>query len=263
MKGNKKKSKSVKSIVCDSKRWECFSDERLKECISLCVDTWNDPTDENVQRLVGFKLINHKDLDENKVRKLQMGFETCKPGDELLNVLFKPIRETDMPTEKQIQEAVIVLNSLYNTNLQNVMTTSRNLQNKFAEIKPRIIQGDYLVIDSITEINRQGKNTSYNNKIYSFATKFCSFINPSSYRIFDRFSSNLLYMFLSIKGDDIELKQLGKYSYFIQKYGDFLEKYELPKDKNRDIDIFLWMYGKVLAASGDVSFELVSHINQG
>lgn len=29
MKGIKKNSKSVKSIVCDSKRWECFSDERL------------------------------------------------------------------------------------------------------------------------------------------------------------------------------------------------------------------------------------------
>ena len=261
MKDKKMNLKSVKSIVSDSKRWEHFSDERLRECIELCVETWNEPTDDNIRRLVSFKLINHNDLDENKIRKLQMGFETCKPGDELLKELFKKICEIDSPTEKQIQEAVIVLDSLYNTNLQNVMTTSRNLSDRLSEIKPKIKQNDYLVIDTITEINRQGENKSYNNKIFSFATKFCSFINPA-YRIFDRFSSNLLYMFLSIKGDDIELKKLGNYGYFIQKYNDFIQKYKLEDFVDRDIDIFLWMYGKVLAASGDISFELVSHIKQ-
>ncbi len=261
MKDIKKKKKSVESIVNDPERWTDFSSEKLRECIELCVETWNNPTEENIVRLNTFQLIKHKELDDNKMRKFRMAFETCNPGDELLREIFSEICNEKEPTLKQVQEAVIVLNSLYNTNLQNVITTSRNIKDQFPNILKRISAKDYSVVDVITTINKQGNDAQYNNKIYSFATKFCSFIDPS-YPIFDRFSSNLLYMILNRNDDKFPLNDLGNYKIFCQKYETFLNKYDLDKNDYKRTDTFLWMYGKILAASGDMVFDVISHINQ-
>lgn len=256
MKDNKR---TVKFIVNDSERWSDFSNDRLAECIKLCVDTRNSPTEENIDRLNAFQLIKHTELDENKKRRFRMAIGTYKPGDELLNDVFSEIRNVEYPSLRQVQEAVIILNSLYNTNLQNVITTSRNIKNQIPNLLRRINERDLTVIDDITRINQQGEDAQFSNKIYSFATKFCSFINPS-YPIFDRFSSNLLFMILNRNDEQFPLEDLGNYRIFCEKYEVFQNKYSL--DNNKNTDTFLWMYGKILAASGDIVFETVSHINQ-
>ena len=188
-----------------------------------------------------------------------MAIGTYKPGDELLNDVFSEIRNVEYPSLRQVQEAVIILNSLYNTNLQNVITTSRNIKNQIPNLLRRINERDLTVIDDITRINQQGEDAQFSNKIYSFATKFCSFINPF-YPIFDRFSSNLLFMILNRNDEQFPLEDLGNYRIFCEKYEVFQNKYSL--DNNKNTDTFLWMYGKILAASGDIVFETVSHINQ-
>jgi len=253
--------KSVNYIVNESERWNNFSNARLAECIELCVDVRNKPTDEKIDKLNEFQLIRHKKLDENKKRKFRMAIETYKPGDELLGTIFSEIRSSENPTLKQVQEAVIILNSLYNTNLQNVITTSSNIKEQLQDLLRKINERDLTVIDDITNINKQGENAQFNNKIYSFATKFCSFINPS-YPIFDRYSSNLLFMILNRYDERFPLKNLGNYSIFCQKYEVFLSKYSLDDTNYKNTDTFLWMYGKILAASGDMVFDTVSHINQ-
>ena len=256
----KSSKKSVKHIVNDSERWDNFSNERLAECIKLCADIRNNPTGENIDKLNAFQLIKHSELNENKKRKFRMAIETYKPGDELLKDVFSEIRSAENPTLKQVQEAVIILNSLYNTNLQNVITTSRNIKDQFPYILKKINERDLTVIDDITNINKQGENSQFNNKIYSFATKFCSFINPS-YPIFDRFSSNLLFMILNRYDEQFPLEDLGNYRIFCEKYEVFQNKYSLDNN-NKNTDTFLWMYGKILSTSGDIVFETVSHINQ-
>lgn len=261
MKDIKKAKKSVNSIVNNSERWNSFTDVRLRDCRDLCVDTWNNPTVEKIRELSKFQLVKHQELDEDKIRKLHMVFETCKPGDDLLKDLFEELCEADHPTLKQVQETVIVLNAIYNTNLQNAMTTSANIEPQLQKLIERIKNKDLTVVDDIACINQQGRDVKDNNKIYSFATKFCSFINPS-YPIFDRFSSNLLFMFLYRKDDSVRLKDFGDYSYFCAKYKDFLERYGIEKTDYKGTDIFLWIYGKVLEASEDVAFATVSHIEQ-
>ena len=190
-----------------------------------------------------------------------MAIETYKPGDELLTDVFSGIRNAEDPTLKQVQEAVIILNSLYNTNLQNVITTSRNIKDQLPALLGKISKRDITVIDDITKINKQGEDAQFNRKIYSFATKFCSFINPS-YPIFDRFSSNLLFMILNRYDEQFPLEDLGDYSVFCRKYEDFRSKYSLDNTDLKNTDTFLWMYGKILVASGDMAFEPVSHIDQ-
>lgn len=258
MKDNKR---TVKFIVNDSERWSDFSNDRLAECIKLCVDTRNSPTEENIDRLNAFQLIKHTELDENKKRRFRMAIGTYKPGDELLNDVFSEIRNVEYPSLRQVQEAVIILNSLYNTNLQNVITTSRNIKNQIPNLLRRINERDLTVIDDITRINQQGEDAQFSNKIYSFATKFCSFINPL-YPIFDRFSSNLLFMILNRSEEQFPLEDLGNYRIFCVKYETFLSKYCLDKTNYKDTDTFLWMYGKILVASGDMVFDTVSHIDQ-
>ena len=147
MKDNKR---TVKFIVNDSERWSDFSNDRLAECIKLCVDTRNSPTEENIDRLNAFQLIKHTELDENKKRRFRMAIGTYKPGDELLNDVFSEIRNVEYPSLRQVQEAVIILNSLYNTNLQNVITTSRNIKNQIPYLLRRINERDLTVIDDIT-----------------------------------------------------------------------------------------------------------------
>ncbi len=256
-----KEKKSVNSIVNDSERWSNFTDVRLRDCRDLCVDTWNNPTVEKIRELSKSQLVKHQELDEDKIRKLHMVFETCKPGDDLLKDLFDELCKADLPTLKQVQETVIVLNAIYNTNLQNAMTTSANIEPQLQKLIERIKNSDFTVVDDIACINKISTDDKDNNKIYSFATKFCSFINPS-YPIFDRFSSNLLFMFLYKKDDSVRLKDFGDYSYFCAKYKDFLERYSIEKTDYKSTDIFLWVYGKVLAASGDMVFDAVSHIKQ-
>ena len=260
---DKNEKKSVKSIVNNSEYWINFTDERLRDCRDLCVDTWNNPTVEKIEELSKFQLVKHQELDEDKIRKLHMVFETCKPGDDLLKDLFEELCKAEKPALKQIQETVIVLNSIYGTNLQNAMTTSANLFHKIQSdnLLGKIKKSDFTVVDKIACVNKKGTDDKENNKIYSFATKFCSFINPS-YPIFDRFSSNLLFMFLYRKDDSVRLKDFGDYSYFCAKYKDFLERYGIEKTDYKGTDIFLWIYGKVLEASEDVAFATVSHIEQ-
>lgn len=138
--------KSVKFLVNDSETWCNFNNERLAECIKLCVDTRNKPTEDNIDKLNAFQLIKHTELDENRKRKFRMAIETYKPGDELINGIFSELRSTKDPTLRQVQEAVIILNSLYNTNLQNVITTSNNIMDRLSDILKRINERDLTVI---------------------------------------------------------------------------------------------------------------------
>jgi hypothetical protein len=67
-------------------------------------------------------------------------------------------------------------------------------------------------------------------------------------------------MILNRNDEQFPLEDLGNYRIFCEKYEVFQNKYSL--DNNKNTDTFLWMYGKILAASGDIVFETVSHINQ-
>ena len=68
-------------------------------------------------------------------------------------------------------------------------------------------------------------------------------------------------MILNRYDEQFPLEDLGNYRIFCEIYEVFQNKYSLDNN-NKNTDTFLWMYGKMLAASGDMVFGIVSHINQ-
>lgn len=91
----------------------------------------------------------------------------------------------------------------------------------------------------------------HHKKAYSFATKYCSWHNPNHYPIVDSFSKGMLYYLNKEFGffrGKIKQEDLNTYSVFCDVY-EALQEY-LKKECNkyysfRDIDKFLWYYGKI------------------
>ena len=102
----------------------------------------------------------------------------------------------------------------------------------------------------------QSGNTKIVNKIaklpnvrnfYAFATKYCSFHNYEQFPIFDSFISKMLINYQ--KQDTFNLidfsdNNLKNYSEFKEILNNFKNHYRLKNLSFRQIDKFLWLYGK-------------------
>ena len=96
------------------------------------------------------------------------------------------------------------------------------------------------------------------NKVYSFASKYCSFSKASSYPIMDGISRGVIYVIGKSKGFE-SLQELEGYSQLAKYKMDYTEYKKLvdelirliPMESLKDddgtykkIDMFLWKYGK-------------------
>lgn len=97
-------------------------------------------------------------------------------------------------------------------------------------------------LDDLVELCKQ-ETDSY---AYSFATKVFSFIKPDEYPILDRYVANMLKTYLSQQDKDISISSWGNYSNYVDAYDEFKEEYDLTDFNYKEIDEFLWMYGKLL-----------------
>ena len=98
---------------------------------------------------------------------------------------------------------------------------------------------------------------------YSFATKVFSFIDEEKYPIMDSIVVTLLDKYLSYKEEKIHTKkEWGNYASYIKSYKVFKESYELSDCSMKEIDKFLWTYGKILEKywedMGVIRFESIS-----
>lgn len=191
-------------------------------------------------------------------------YESCfmhKDNDAVLNALFDRIASPQIATEHAVYEAVVALNYLYSTRLDNSYATAANIHTRINEIKNT---NPPEVIDTLTCINHS--KDAKEDHIYSFASKFWSFLKPDTYPIFDRYSSNLICLYLQHKNVSPEhvehkiKKNLGNPTYYKGAFDEFQELYDLEKRTYKEVDIFLWMYGKMLEASGSMSFYGISYI---
>ncbi len=89
----------------------------------------------------------------------------------------------------------------------------------------------------------------YHKEAYSFATKYCSWHNPNGFPIVDSYSRGMIYYLnrnLNFYKRVLTQESLNVYSVFCEAY-DALSLYLQNRDKQfeyRDIDKFLWYYGK-------------------
>lgn len=237
-----------------------------RDVIQSFIECRSNPTYENIKQLCERCGISVEDAD---VFKLFGDFCSLDRGDYFLGSLFDRIRNCETNNSEDIKLAVKTLNSIYHTRLLNSDNTADEIYARFDDIKECFRKREFVsAIETITNIHMQEENQNQtSNHIYSFASKFCSFYDVTSFPIFDKYSSNLVYWYLQRKkktGEDVMYKYktyLGIPDYFLGAYNEFIKLYELNDYKKADI--FLWMYGKMLEYRHIKSFESIPYIPKG
>ncbi len=158
--------------------------------------------------------------------------------DFCLNALFK----TQYPKNNNIYEIltkVTMLNVFYGTNIFKTYPVAKHILEM--NIDKKLTSNDDSIIDDISKIEINGKKV----RLYSFATKYCSFHNPEAYPIYDSFVEKVLnYFRCKDHFADFKIQDLKNYSTFKEIVNKFVNFYNLEEYSVKDIDRYLWQVGK-------------------
>ncbi|PYS58486.1 MAG: hypothetical protein DMF74_23690 [Acidobacteria bacterium] len=110
------------------------------------------------------------------------------------------------------------------------------------DIDAQVRQGDPQVVDQIAKLTISGKE----RRNYSFATKYCSFHNPSSYPIYDSIVDKVLKAYQrQDRFSSLPLGDLKDYRRFKEVLEEFVNFYKgLGRPRWKDLDYFLHDYGR-------------------
>lgn len=141
---------------------------------------------------------------------------------------------------------VAVLNSLYATNVFDLISIAKHIIT-INNLDQRLGRGDITAVDSI----RKGhgiilKKSSAERDFYSFATKYCSFRNPTAYPIYDNLVSNFLYKYNKKHNciSNLKKEQLKDYSIYKKLLDAVLMQLGLVKEGYKLADKGLWICAK-------------------
>jgi len=161
-------------------------------------------------------------LQENALKKLF--FQTYPQNTDIDDVLIK----------------VSALNDFYSTNIFSVFTVAKHIVNM--RIDERLAQGDERLVNEIALVEMDNGNTK---NFYSFATKFCSHHRPLDYPIYDSYVEKVLKYFRDVDGfsafSNEKLKEFLSFKKILLQFRQF---YNLGKYNLKDIDRYLWQFGK-------------------
>lgn len=165
-----------------------------------------------------------------------------KPADDAINKLFSAF-----PNNKAVEDILLkisVINDLYSTNILATFKMAEHIQR--LNIDEKLREGNLDVVNQIAtghEIRRKKTNTELN--LYSFATKYCNWHNQDSYAIYDSFVDKILIAFKKKYGfSDFKQSDLKDFRKFKSILDDFIRHFNLQKHSLKEIDKFLWIYGK-------------------
>jgi hypothetical protein len=152
-------------------------------------------------------------------------FRTFPRNDRFESILFK----------------VLGLNALYSTGIIAVQPVAKhilslNIDTKLALGAPELVN----------EIARTPTGSGGIRRNYSFATKYCSWHVPEAYPIFDSVVESVIseYQRMDRFADHLWKYQLSDYLTFKHTMETFRQYYSLTEFSFKDLDKFLWRYGK-------------------
>jgi len=157
--------------------------------------------------------------------------------EEAIKALFKIFPDNKEYTGVLLKSMVI--NTLYSTQIRAIVIVARHILR--LNIDTELKRGDPQVVDQIAKVTIKGKV----RRNYAFATKYCSFHNPFEYPIYDSFVDRVLRAYQ--RQDGFSSKPLGdlkEYRQFKEVLKAFVTFYELGNLNSKELDKFLWGYGK-------------------
>lgn len=133
----------------------------------------------------------------------------------------------------------IVINTLYATGITGIVMVAKHILGLNIDVGLKL--GDPQLVDQIAMVTIKGKK----RRNYAFATKYCSFHNPAAYPIYDSFVDKVLRAYQKQdRFSSVPLGDLKDYRRFKEVLKAFLVYYELGDLNAKELDKFLWGYGK-------------------
>jgi hypothetical protein len=197
-------------------------------------------------------------MSKNDLEILNRGIKTPTP-----NVIREYIdcfdrTPSDSDTEKAIRRLVDVfpgntqfdavllkvaaINQLYSTYVYDIHPMAKHILE--LNIDSRLEQADLLLVTDVATLQTDKKK----RVCYSFASKYCSWHNQTNYPIYDSFVDRLLQLYC--RRDNFRLpfttSDMWCYPTFHSIIQTFQRHYGLTDFSFKEIDKFLWKYGKEL-----------------
>jgi len=146
------------------------------------------------------------------------------------------------PSNQSLPEILIkvaTLNSLYATNIYATVKVANHILSK--NIDAKLQQKAPELVDEIALVTI-GNKTRRN---YSFASKYCHWHQPEEYLIYDSYVERILWShqnqesFMRFRRSELQI-----YPRYKEIIDGFRAHYELRQFSFRELDKFLWLYGK-------------------
>src|SRR6266704_2465001 len=179
---------------------------------------------------------------ENLVKKYLTRFERdprYAPADEGLTQLLAAFPKNSELGHVAVKASAI--NALYSTGILAIYQVAVHVHR--LDIDAELAQHSTAVVDKIADAKFGNKR----RKLFSFASKYCSWHDRDNYPIYDRFVDALLRAyrrkdkFMSFKNAD-----LRHYESFKNIVSGFREHYRLQRFSFKKLDKFVWLYGREL-----------------
>jgi hypothetical protein len=153
------------------------------------------------------------------------------------------------PENKKLEDVLLkisVLNDLYSTNIFGTFILAKhilqlNIDEGLEKTDPTIVN-KIAVGHGITKPNGLGDRC-----FYSFATKYCNWHKKEAYPIYDSFVDKILIAYRNRDNfSTFTNNDLKDFTHFKEIITDFRMHYNLTKHSLKEIDKFLWIYGKTI-----------------
>jgi len=151
--------------------------------------------------------------------------------DKAISKLFQTFPRNDRVEEVLLK--VTALNGLYYTNILATYEVAKRICE--LKIDSQLEQESPELVDTIAPLSIRGKT----RRNYSFASKYCSWHVPDAYPIYDSFVEQLIWAYY-------DLQSYPRYKEVVEA---FRNHYRLTRFNFKELDKFLWLYGKEVFAS--------------
>jgi len=175
-----------------------------------------------------------------------LGKWTQLPGyteqEEALSLLFKDT----FPRNNKLSEVLIkcsTLNDFYGTNIFSIYPVAKHIVS--CDIDSRLVGGDPQLVNDISVGHGLTSKSGNEIRLFSFATKYCSHHNPLDFPIFDSYVEKLLCHYRNVDGFSLfRNDELRDFVVFKRVIMDFRKAYQLDGFNLKQIDQYLWQFGK-------------------
>jgi len=183
----------------------------------------------------------------NTINKFNIDFKKYQASryfiaDLAITNLFK-----SFPENNKIEDILLKINAIntfYSTNIYSIYKLASYILTLRIDLK--LAKGEFEVVNEICVGHGIPKPKGQGDRnLYSFASKYCSWHNSNTFPIYDDFVGQILIAYRQkdffSDFEDIDLKDYKK---FVKIISDFKFHYKLTEHNLKEIDKFLWMYGK-------------------